>query len=831
MSLEPVAPDERLLGLSEAEAAQRLRTEGRNVLERAPRRGVALQVLGRFTNPLIVMLLVAAAFGGATGDLASASIIVVIVLFSVSLDFVQEHRAGRAADRLRRYASLRARVVRDGDTRQILAEEVVRGDVITFAPGDLVPADATVLEAHALFVNEALLTGEPYPAEKSAARGLPDGHVDARGTVYMGTSVISGSGSVLVMQTGPATELGKIGHTLSRRAPPTAFEAGSRSFSLFILRVALLLVLFVLLVNLVRGRPYLESFLFATALAVGLTPELLPMVVSVTLSRGALRMARKKVIVKRLAAIHDLGSMDVLCTDKTGTLTEAHIRLVKTLSPQGAESGRVLELAYLNSALGSGPRNPMDEAILARSGIDMGQWTKADEVPFDFERRRVSVLAAKRDVRILVTKGGVEDALALSSRYEGSAPDDLRPLDAPARSAIAERYRALGDEGYRVLGVAWKAEPLDRANASPADEADLTFAGLAVFEDPPKAGAGKVIAALAAAGVDVAVVTGDDARVTQHVCRELGVAVRGVLLGSELQALDDHALAARIAGVNLFCRMTPGQKNRVILAFKQRGHTVGYLGDGINDAPSLQAADVGLSVDGAVDVAKKAADLILLQHDLDVIREGIVEGRRTLGNIVKYVLMVTSSNFGNMVSMAAASVFLAFLPLRPVQVLANNLLFDLSELPIPTDSVDEEFLTRPHRWDLNLIRGFMTVVGPVSSLFDFATFAILLRLFEGNERLFQTGWFVESLVTQVLVIFVIRTRGVAFRSRPSRPLVLVALTVAAVAVLLPNTPLGAALGFVPLPAKYFAVLAPLVSLYLGAVEVVKRWFYKRLAPP
>ncbi len=816
-------------GLTELEASARLARYGPNVLGEAPRRAVLFQFIARFKNPLIVLLLAASTLEAATRDFVGSTIIIVVVALSVSLDFVQEHRAGRAADRLRKAASVRASVVRDGHDREVPADEIVPGDVVRLAAGDLVPADGKLLESRDLFVNQALLTGEPYPVEKRASRGpQPAAGATAADAVVMGSSVVSGNGRFVVRETGSRTEVGQIGSALARPPPATAFEVGARNFGLMVLRLAMWMVLFVILVNLVRQRPYVESFLFAIALAVGLTPELLPMVVSVTLARGGLRMAAKHVLVKRLTAIHDLGSMDVLCTDKTGTLTEARIRLDQHLDPQGRDSARVLELAYLNSWFETGLRSPLDDAIL-RHEIDVEGWEKIDEVPFDFERRRVSVLVASGETRLLVIKGALEDILPLSSHYDVDRAAAPRPLDDAMRRTLLERFEALGRQGYRVLGIAWKAELPSCDHVVIRDETALVFAGFAVFEDPPKPSAGAAVRALAAAGVTVVIVTGDNEQVAEHVCGELAVPVRGVITGRELATLDDLALEARVETTSLFCRLDPAQKNRVILAYKRRGHVVGYLGDGINDAPSLHAADVGISVDGAVDVAKDAADMILMQPDLGVLKDGILEGRRTLGNIIKYILMGTSSNFGNMFSMAGASLFLPFLPMLPMQILVNNFLYDLSEIPIPTDRVDDAFLARPHRWDVRFIRRFMIVIGPVSSVFDFVTFFVLLQVFGGDERRFHAGWFVESLATQVLVIFIIRTQGSPFRSRPSRALALTSLAVVGIALVLAFTPAGSRLGFQPLPAVFFTILCPLVVLYLICAEAMKRWFYRHHA--
>ncbi len=822
-------------GLSSSEAAERLARFGPNQLA-LRRQALPWRFMARFRNPLVLILLAASAVSAATGDVASASVIAAIVLMSVALDFVQEQRAGDAAEQLARQVALRVRVLRDGSEQSCLAEALVPGDVVLLSAGDLVPADGEVLESQDFFVNQAVLTGEPYPVERHAASTpLPehgDWETDTPSALFRGSSVVSGSARALIRR----TAIGQIASSLQRQAPPTAFETGTRQFGLLIMRLTLLLVLFTLLANVAFHRPLLESFLFAVALAVGLTPELLPMIVSVTLARGALRMARAKVIVKRLSAIHDMGAMDVLCTDKTGTLTEARIHLERHIDAQGRDSARVLELAYLNSIFESGLKSPLDEAILAHDHLDVSGWTKIDEVPFDFERRRVSVLVARGSERLLVLKGAPEDVLRLCTRHEpdsdpnrldtGREPTDFDPA---ARDQARAQFDALGREGFRVLAIAYKRAPASLVDAAVGDESDLVFAGFAAFLDPPKAGARDALALLAASGVALKIVTGDNEHVTRHVCAELGIAVTGVLLGNEIAAMNDDALRARVEDVNLFCRANPQQKNRVLLALKGRGHVVGYLGDGINDAPSLHTADVGISVDSAVDVAKQAAALILLENDLGVLHAGIREGRRTLGNVMKYIMMATSSNFGNMFSMAAATLFLPFLPMLPLQILLNNLLYDVSELPLPLDNVDESELARPQRWDMNFIRDFMIRIGPISSVFDLVTFALLLQVLDAGAAEFHTGWFVESLATQVLVIFIIRTRGSPLASQPNRWLALTSLGIVALAMALPVTPLAPMLGFTPLPLEFFGLLSMVVVVYLGAVEAVKRWFYRRLA--
>ena len=821
--------DAQTNGLTSTQARSRLLRYGPNQLQVRRERALLLQFLARFKNPLVIVLLAASAVSALSGEATSFIIISAIVLFSVTLDFVQEYRANSAAERLKQSVAVRATVLRDGAPQERPLQELVPGDVILLGAGDLVPGDGRVLDAKDFFVNQALLTGEAFPIEKFA-RDLPAASADlsdATNAVFMGTSVVSGTARVLIARTGAGTALGGISALLQTQAPPNEFERGTRRFGLLIMRLTILLVLFVLLVNTVVQRPLLESFLFAVALAVGLTPELLPMIVSVTLARGAMRLAKRHVITKRLAAIQNLGSMDVLCTDKTGTLTEARIRLERHVDVHGRDSARVLQLVYLNSFFETGLRSPLDTAILEHTEIDVRAWRKIDEVPFDFERRRVSVLVDDGRERLLVVKGAPEDVLRLCTHYTDDGLASARPLDAALRVQLQTLCDQLGNDGFRVLGVAWRQVATDHPHAVVDDESELVCAGFAAFLDPPKASAAPALRALATDGVAVKIVTGDSEQVTRHVCKELNLPITGVLTGHDVQALDDAALQAQAENVNLFCRVTPAQKNRVILALKARGHTVGYLGDGVNDAPALHSADVGISVEGAVDVAKEAADMILLKRDLHVLHDGVREGRRTFGNVMKYIMMGTSSNFGNMFSMAGATLFLPFLPMLPMQVLLNNLLYDLSEIPLPMDRVDPDYLRRPQHWDMNFIRNFMWTVGPISSLFDFLTFALLLWVFQAGEQLFHTGWFIESVVSQVLVIFIIRTHGRPWRSKPSMLLVFAALTVVACALALPFTPLGVYLGFTPPPTLFFAILPVMLVCYLFAVEIAKHWFYAR----
>jgi Mg2+-importing ATPase len=820
------ALDSQPEGLSEQEAEARRRTWGPNLLRPRAERALFLQFLAHFKNPLVLVLLAASAIAGALGDMKSFVVITGIVLMSVTLDFFQEYRASRAVEKLRHSVALRATVMRAGLAHEIPVAELVPGDVVLLAAGDLVPADGRVLEARDLFLNQALLTGEAYPVEKHAQETLPATEMTAAtNALFMGTSVISGAGRMLIVRTGSATALGQIADTLVQRPPATAFERGTQAFGALILRLTVILVLTVLLINAAFHRPLFESFLFAVALAVGLTPELLPMVLSVTLSQGAMRLARRRVIVKRLSAVQELGGIDVLCTDKTGTLTEGHIRLERHVDALGRDSDHVLELAYLNSHFESGIRSPLDEAILAHTHIEASPWKKIDEVPFDFERRRVSVLLDRAGDRNLFVKGSPEDVLRLCAYYEDGGARVA--LDDEARARILGLFEGLSRDGFRVLGIAWRQTPAHQDHAVVTDESELVFSGFAAFLDPPKASAAPALAALAAGGVAVKIVSGDNELVARYICEQLQVPITGVLNGSDIQGMTDPALHAQVERANLFCRVTPAQKTRIIQALRARGHVVGFLGDGINDAPALHAANVGISVEGAVDVAKEAADLVLLEQDLNVLEVGVREGRRTFGNVTKYIMMGTSSNFGNMFSMAGGTLFLPFLPMLPIQILLNNFLYDLSEIAIPLDEVEEETLSRPRVWDMHFIRNFMLTLGPVSSVFDFLTFYVMLTVFQANEALFHTGWFIESIATQVLVIFIIRTRGSPLASRPNIWLVVLSLAVVAVAAVLPWLPFAGDLGFVPPPPTFYAVLAGIVAAYLTCVYWAKQVFYRR----
>ena len=824
-------------GLTSLEARKRLAQVGPNEPAASKRTATFFQLLLLFANPLAIILLIASAISAALGETINASIIVSMVLLSVALNFIQTFRSQRAVDRIRNEVAPTAKVLRDGNWLEIPRREVVPGDAIKLAAGDLVPADADVVQARDLHVQQAALTGESLPVEKYALD--PESHErDDSHKVFLGTSTVSGTATAVVTATGKNTVFGDIATRLATRSPETEFERGTKQFGLLIMKTTLLLVFFVLLVAVLFHHNFMESLLFAVALAVGLTPEFLPMITTVTLGQGAVHMARKKVIVKHLEAMQNFGSIDVLCSDKTGTLTSGEMALDQHVDTFGSSSERVFLLAYLNSLHETGVSNPLDEAIkerhrgdpldnavLQHDHPDIHEYRKLDEIPFDFERRRVSIVVEYNSTRLLITKGAPESVLAVCSSYESNG--ECLPLDQDARKRCETVYRDFCARGFRILAVAYhQVSQKDVYRAD--DEKDLTLAGFLTFSDPPLDTAKLALLALRRDGIEVKILTGDNELVTEHICSQVGLDSGRIVLGDEVEHMSDPALAHVVEQTSVFARVSPAQKNRIILALKNRSHVVGYLGDGINDAPSLHAADVGISVSTAVDVAKDAADFILLEQSLRVLHEGIIEGRKSFGNVMKYLLMGTSSNFGNMFSMAAASLFLPYLPMLPTQILLNNFLYDLAQVTIPTDRVDNTFIHKPQRWNVKMIRDFMIYLGPLSSLYDFLTFFALLKVFHASEGFFHSGWFVESLATQTLVIFVIRTAGNPFRSRPSLALTLTTVSVVIFGVVLPFTPLGSLLGFTPLPITFLVFVAIATGTYLLLVEGVKRRLMRSL---
>jgi len=813
-------------GLGAESAAARLRDGGPNTFGAASLPSKVAEVLRSLFNPLVIVLLVAGTASAFLGQVGDAVIVGAIVLLSSALNFWQSFRSARAVRHLQAQITPTASVWRDGAAREVPRREIVTGDVLELRAGDLVAADARLIQATDLHVQQAALTGESLPAEKAVSPGvLAAVGPDSPDLVYLGTSVVSGTARAVVFATGDATSFGGIVERLAARPDETEFERGTRRFGLLIMRTVFALVIVILAVNLGLGRNAMEALLFSVALAVGLTPEFLPMITTVTLAQGAVQMAREKVIVKHLSAIQNLGSIDVLCSDKTGTLTAGTMTLDASLGPNGEPAPEPLALGKLNSLFQSGLKSPLDGAVLDAKGDTPSGYRKTDEIPFDFERRRLSVVVEKDGARLFVTKGAPEGVLATCTRL--STEGRTAPLDAAARERAQSCFRSLGEHGYRVVAVASKAVE-NASGYSAKDECELVFSGFLTFADHVLDGVSATLERLKGDGVDVKILTGDNELVTRHLCEQVGIPAERMVLGSELDAADAAALPKLVERASVFARVSPAQKHRIIRALKAGGHVVGFMGDGINDAPSLHAADVGISAAGAVDVAREASDIVLLEPRLEVLHAGILAGRRSFANVLKYLLMGTSSNFGNMFSMAGAALFLPFLPMLPTQILLNNFLYDLAQITIPTDNVDPESVKGPERWNIRVIRNFMLVIGPLSSLYDFLTFFVLLRVFHFGERAFHTGWFLESLATQTLVVFVIRTAQRAWKNLPSAPLALTVHLVILVGLALPFTPLGRPLGFEPLPPSYFVFLAAAVTTYLVLVELVKPRLFRAL---
>jgi Mg2+-importing ATPase len=814
------------VGLPEEEARRRLAEAGHE----RKRPGVsALQIfLRQFRSPLVLILVFAAAVSILTRDWVDAAIVLIIVLASAALSFHQEFRAGRAIERLLARVAPSTSVLRGGHPAAVSPDDLVPGDVIVLSAGSLIAADARVIDADDFFVTQAVLTGETFPVEKQAAPVRAEATLAGRtNVVFRGTNVRSGTARAVVFATGAGTEYGAIADRLALRAPETEFERGIRRFGQLLTQLMTLLVLGIFAINVAYDRPVTESLMFAVALAVGLAPELLPAVISLTLARGAQSMAAGGVIVRRLAAIENFGAMDVLCTDKTGTLTAGVVRLDRACNAAGEPSTRVQEFSAVNAALQTGLPNALDAAISAASpALDLARWDKTEEIPYDFVRKRLSVAVRRHGhiggENLLITKGALEPVLATCSRVHG----EDGALQPERCAALLERAALWGDQGYRVLGVATRNIE-SRPRYTAADETDMRFEGYLLFFDPPKADAATAIHDLAALGVQLKVITGDSRRVALHVASMVGMTVEAVLTGAELQDMRDEALWQHAERTTVFAEVDPNQKERIIQALRRTGHVVGYLGDGINDAPALHAADVGISVDSAVDVAKETADLVLLQHSLSVLRDGIEEGRRVFANTMKYVYTTTSANFGNMLSMAALSLVIPFLPLLPKQILLNNFLSDLPAMALAGDRVDPETVARPHRWDVARIRNFMLLFGGISSVFDFLTFAVLLMMLKVAPPEFRTAWFVESLLTEVAILLVVRTHGPVLLSRPSVALSLSSVVVAAAAIALPYLPLAQTVfGFVPLPPALLAVLLLITALYTAASEAAKHRFFR-----
>jgi P-type Mg2+ transporter len=830
--------ESRLDGLTQAEANSRLKQYGLNEIAREKRQSAVMRLLSNVKNPLVLLLTALGVLSFLTGDLRATVVIFVMVVLGVVLRFVQEIRADKAAEKLKAMVSNTATLVRDGKEAEVPLKMLVPGDIIRLAAGDMVPADVRVLSAKDLFLNQSALTGESLPVERKADATSADvqNPLELPNICFLGSSVESGSATAAVIHTADRTYFGSLAASIVGQRQLTSFDKGINKFTWLMIYFIAVMVPAVFLINGLSKHDWLEAFLFAMAVAVGLTPEMLPMIVTVNLSKGALAMARKKVIVKRLNAIQNFGAMDVLCTDKTGTLTQGKIVLEKHLDAHGDPSERVLQYGYLNSYHHTGLKNLLDEAILAHEELEerlkaKAGYRKIDEIPFDFVRRRMSVVVEDTTgLNTLICKGAVEEVLGLCTRVEvkGEVIEVLPEHDAKRRQIADELNR----QGFRVIALAYKQMPgaTDEPTYAVKDESDLILLGFLAFLDPPKDTASPALKQLHHLNVDVKILTGDNEIIAAYICKEVGMPVEHLVLGSQIEAMSEAELAEAASVTSVFARLAPAHKERIIRALQSKGHVLGFMGDGINDAPALKAADVGISVDSAVDIAKESSDIILLENSLLILEQGVREGRQVFGNIVKYIKMAASSNFGNMFSVVGASAFLPFLPMLPIQVLTNNLLYDFSQTTIPTDEVDADWLTKPRKWEIGGILRFILFIGPISSIFDYLTFFMMLYVFNcwHNPALFHTGWFVESLFTQTLIIHVIRTNKIPFlQSWASWPLILTSVIIVAVGAGLTVSPLAGALGFVPLAPLYWLLLAIILVCYVVLTQLAKTWFYSR----
>jgi Mg2+-importing ATPase len=814
-------------GLTNAEARQRFIRYGANLLKPKKRSSTLTLLLSQFKSPLILILIFAVGLSFFLRDPVNAGIILTIVLVSGLLGFWQERGAANAVEKLLSIVQIKAEVLRDGATMEIPVEEIVSGDIVMLNAGDIIPGDCLIIESKDLFADEAALTGETYPEDKMPGI-LPEETPLAQrtNTLFMGTHVVSGNAKALVIHTGKRTEFGKVSERLALRPSETEFERGVRKFGYFLMEVTLLLVIIIFAVNVYLARPVLDSFLFSLALAVGLTPQLLPAIISVNLAHGAKYMALKKVIVKRLASIENFGSMNVLCSDKTGTLTEGVVHVHSALDVSGDESEKVLLFGYLNSFYEKGFTNPIDEAICSYRTFDLSDYQKLDEEPYDFIRKRLSILVSKGNAHLMITKGALRNVLDACSTAEDSSGAFVDI--ARVREVIQHRFEQLSSQGLRTIGVAYRN--IGSASQITKDhEADMTFLGFLVFFDPVKPGIVETITELRSLGTSLKVITGDNRLVAAHLSQQVGLSDTKILTGPELRRMSDEALLKQVNEADIFAEVEPNQKERIILTLKKAKNVVGYMGDGINDASALHSADVGISVESAVDVAKDAADIVLLEKNLAVLVQGVREGRTTFANTLKYVFMATSANFGNMFSMAGASLLLPFLPLLPKQILLTNLLTDFPEMTIATDNVDKELVEKPRRWNISFIRNFMMTFGLLSSVFDYLTFGVLFFILRASPEEFRAGWFLESVISASLVVLVVRTRMPFFKSIPGKYLLTATLLVISITLVLPFISVGRKLfGFTALPISFLIFMGVIVALYIISAEVLKKIFYKKV---
>ncbi len=831
-------------GLSAREAGMRRDTYGFNAISRKEKRFFIFEILERFKNPLAVQLLVICSISLWVGDIRSAVVVGAMVLLSVILSYVQETRSGRAVEQLQKMVQANTLVIRDGKETEIPTVELVPGDIVVLHAGAMISADIRLISAKDFFLSQSALTGESMPIEKTAEYSgpAPAGIIELANAAFQGSHVISGAARGVAVNTGERTYLGSISAKLAENKTMTSFDKGIADFTWLMIRFMVVMVSCVfLIVGLTKGN-WLSALLFSMSVAVGLTPEMLPMILTVNLSKGALVMSKKKVIVKRLNSIQNLGAIDILCTDKTGTLTQDRIILEKFVDVTNRPSEDVLRYAYMNSYYQTGLRNLLDRSILSHTELDVEKsCRKVDEIPFDFQRKKMSVIIEYEKSHVMITKGAVEDIYNAAASYQ--LDDEVMPLLDVIKRDLLEEYERLSRDGYRVLAVAYKEFPTDKTTFGVQDEKDLILLGYLAFFDPPKDSARQALAGLEKMGVSIKILTGDNELVTAKVCKDVGLSADNIIVGGQLSVMkEDEVTAAAEKGV-IFARLSPSQKEQIIASLQKAGHVVGFLGDGINDAPALNLADVGISVDTAVDVAKESADIVLLEKNLNVLEDGIIEGRKVFGNITKYIKMGASSNFGNMFSVVGGSYFLPFLPMAPIQILLNNLLYDISQTGIPTDRVDEEYLKKPKKWNIGNIKKFMLFIGPISSIFDYATYFLMLYVFGciafsdpstpladklHLEKLFHTGWFVESLLTQTLIVHIIRTRKIPFfQSAPSLPLVFATVMVITVGVFLPYSHFADKLGFVPLPGAYWLWITGFIITYAVLTHKVKVWFYRK----
>jgi P-type Mg2+ transporter len=813
-------------GLTSDEAQKRLAYYGLNLLKPKKRSGWFSLLISQFKSPIILILLFATGLSFFLHDRADAFIILLIVMISGLLGFWQERGASNAVEKLLSIVQIKASVVRDGIAKEIPVEQIVPGDIVVLNAGDIIPGDGLVQESRDLFIDEATLTGETFPVEKLAAI-LPAETILGQRTnvLWMGTHTVSGTATELIVHTGKGTEFGKISERLKLRPQETEFEHGIRRFGYFLMEITLVFVVGIFAINVYLARPILDSFLFSLALAVGLTPQLLPAIISINLSHGAKQMAQKKVIIKRLSSIENFGSMNVICSDKTGTLTEGIVQLQSALDVDGNSSDKVLLQAYINAFYETGFTNPIDEAIISYKKFDLSGYQKQDEIPYDFIRKRLSIVVSHNDSHLMVTKGALQNILDVCSSVEtrdGKIVDITINLD-----QIRKNFEEFSKKGFRTLGVAYKNTGSD-SRITKDYESGMTFSGFLLLFDPPKPNILETINGLKNLGVVLKVITGDNHLVAANISQQMGLKDTKIMTGSDLNNLSDSALMKEVGGVNVFAEIEPNQKERIILALKKAGNVVGYMGDGINDASALHAADIGISVESAVDVAKDAADIVLLEKGLDVLVQGVLEGRITFANTLKYVFMATSANFGNMFSMAGISLFLPFLPMLPKQILLTNLLTDFPEMTIATDNVDDEMINYPRRWDIKAIRKFMITFGFVSSVFDFITFGLLLFVLHATQVQFRTGWFMESVISASIIVLVIRSRRPFFKSQPGKYLLIATLTIIAITVIFPFTPLASILGFSQLPITFLIIIGLIILFYIFTTEIVKKVFYRRV---